>query len=243
MQYEFNFSPDFPMSSYNTEGGLDSSTFIKNGKVISTQRTVYIEVDNNKIELVKDGEEINLPEEVIRKLEKPQPISSVLNYTQSSVYCEDYYIYDENDNQLYDSSGNPVIEKICNHPADARNMTNGVYDERRATGTKNSGFEWVQVDLNGIYNIKGVVVGCDFEPIGCPDFWDLSCPGLGGNWGAQYAQNLDIQGSLDGVNWENLGNTGEFTQPMQIYPVNTRARYIRLVKNADYMAVTEFYAI
>jgi len=44
------------MSSYNTEGGLDSSTYIKDGKVISTQRTSYIEVDNNKIELVKDGE-------------------------------------------------------------------------------------------------------------------------------------------------------------------------------------------
>lgn len=189
MQYEFNFSPDFPTTPYNTEGGLDSSTYSKDGKIISLHRTGFIEVDAGKIELIKDGTVVDLPQNVVEKLEKPQPISQVLNYTQSSVYQD-------------------------NIPADARNMTNGIYNEQKATGTDASNFGWIQVDLNGVFNIKGVVVGCDFENT------------LEFGWGKGYTENCDVQGSLDGKNWEFLFNTGVFSRPIQIYSVETRARYI-----------------
>ena len=246
MQYEFNFSPDVPTTPYNTEGGLDSSTYSKDGKLISTQRTGFIEVDSGKVDLVKDGEVVDLPDDVVERLEKPQPISQTLFYTQSSVYCDELYLYDENDQPIYDSNGNQISEEICNHPADARNMTNGIYNEPLATGTEFSEFEWVQVDLNGVFDIKGVVVGCDwFGPNQSPYSWDFSAefPGLGGGWGKGYAENRDVQGSLDGINWETLFNTGSFDRPIQIYSVSTRVRYLRIVANNQYIAITEFYAI
>ena len=211
MQYEFNFSPDIPTASYNTEGGLDSSTYYKDGKLISAQRTGFIEVDSGKIESVKDGEIVDLPDDVVERLERPQPISMVLNYTQSSVY--------------EDCAGCGT-----NVPADARNMTNGIYQENKATGTDYSPFEWIQVDLNGIFDIKGVVIGSD---------WDNM---LEGGWSVDYTEFMDVQSSLDGKNWEFLFNTGNLSKPIQIFPVNTRARYIRIVSE-DYLAVTEFYAI
>ena len=120
-------------------------------------------------------------------------------------------------------------------------MTNGVYDERWATGTEDSAFEFVQVDLNGVYNIKGVVIGCDWLGPKA-DAWNPSEPSLGGSWGKSYTENCDVESSLDGKNWNFLFNTGVFEKPIQIYPVNTRARYLRITSEG-YMAVTEFYAI
>jgi hypothetical protein len=209
MQYEFNFSPDNPTTPYNTEGGLDASTYLKDGKLVSAQRTGFIEVDSGKIESVRDGEVVDLPQEVVERLEKPQPISTTLYYTQSSVYWS-------------------------NVPADARNMTNGVYQEAKATGTQGGDFEWIQVDLNGVFDIKGVVIGCD---------WDNA---LEYGWGAEYTEDCDVQGSLDGVNWEFLFNTGSFGTPVQVFPVRARARYLRILSSGydyNYLAVTEFYAI
>jgi hypothetical protein len=207
--YEFNFSPDAPNTQYNTEGGLDVSTFIEDNRIISAQRTGYIEIDSGKVVLVKDGAEKKLRTDIIRKLDKPHPISQVLNYTQSSVWGSLQY-------------------------ADAKNMTNGIYQESKGTGTSDSNFEWVQVDLNGVFNIKGVVIGCD---------WDDS---LEGGWGKVFSENCDVQCSLDGKNWEFIFNTEIFEKPIQIFPAKITARYIRIIAssyNANYLAVTEFYAI
>lgn len=242
MQYEFDFSPDNPTTPYGTEGGLDSSTYQRDGKLVSAQRTGFIEVDEGRIALVKDGAEKNLPEYVVDRLEKPQPISTTLCYTQSSVWRA----------TLCDEDGE-CGEYQVNAPADARNMTNGVHAETRATGTNSSNFEWVQVDLNGTFDVRGVVVGCDWTPnysgfhydedlgMVLPD--DPSVPGLVGGWGKGYAEGRDVQSSLDGRNWETLFNTGAFDRPIQVYPVNARARYLRIVAVNDYLAVTEFYAI
>lgn len=242
MQYEFDFSPDNPTTPYGTEGGLDSSTYTRDGKIISAQRTGFIEVDGGRIALVKDGTEEDLSQEVVDRLEKPQPISTVLHYTQSSVY-----------NAFFcDDDGNCGRHPV-NAPADARNMTNGIHAEARATGTDSSSFEWVQVDLNGIFNIRGVVVGCDWNQNGSGYYYDEdlgmvlpndpSVPGLLGSWGKGYAENKDVQCSLDGRNWETLFNTGTFDRPIQVYPVNSRARHLRIVAVGDYLAVTEFYAV
>jgi len=241
MQYEFNFSPDNPTTPYGTEGGLDSSTYLKDGKVISAQRTGFIEIDSGKIESVKDGEVIDLPQDVVERLEKPQPVSMVLNYTQSSVWTS----------QFCDEDGDCGFYAVS-VPADARNMTNGVYNETYATGTNGGTFQWVQVDLNGVFDIKGVVVGCDWianntslyydEELGRVVSEDPSVPGLLGNWGRGYTEECDVQASLDGFNWETLFNTGTFESPIQIYPVRIRARYVRIVSQGD-LAVTEFYAI
>jgi hypothetical protein len=209
MQYEFNFSPDVPTTPYNTEGGLDASTYLRDGKLVSAQRTGFIEVDSGKIESVRDGEVVDLPQEVVDRLEKPRPISQVLNYTQSSVFHS-------------------------NVPADARNMTNGVHHEILATGTQGGDFEWIQVDLNGVFDIKGVVIGCDWDEV------------LEFGWGQEYTEDCDVQGSLDGVNWEFLFNTGSFGAPIRVFPVRTRARYVRIVSSdydSNYLAVTEFYAV
>ena len=242
MQYEFNFSPDIPSTPYNTEGGLDSSTYSKDGKLISTQRTGFIEVDSGKVDLVKDGEVVDLPQEVVERLEKPQPISTTLYYTQSSVYSAVFC----------DEEGNCAYYPV-NKPADARNMTDGVYDDQYATGTRSSSFEWVQVDLNGIFDIKGVVVGCDWvqsnssfyydEELGRVVSEDPEAPGLLGSWGKIYTENCDVQCSLDGKEWTFLFNTGTFEKPVQIYPVNARARYLRIVAQGGDLAVKEFYAI
>ena len=215
---------------------------MKDGKIISVQRTGFIEVDSGKIESVKDGEVIDLPQEVVERLEKPQPISTTLYYTQSSVYTEEFCDEDEN-----------CAEHPINRPADSRNMTDGVYSNPYATGTNESEFEWIQVDLNGVFVIKGVVVGCDWiqncsgyyydEELGAVVSEDPEAPGLIGCWGKAYAQNLDVQGSLDGKEWNFLFNTGNFEQPVQTYHVDARVRYLRIVSLFGDTAATEIYAI
>lgn len=242
MQYEFNFSPDVPTTPYNTEGGLDSSTYSVDGKLVSAQRTGFVEVDSGKVDLVRDGEVVELPQEVVERLEKPQPISTTLYYTQSSVWST--FFFDEDSGQSF--RYNVLV------PADARNMTNGDYNENYATGTNGGDFEWVQADLNGVFEIKGVVVGCNWTTNDSDLYYDEdfkkvvsedpSLPGLLGNWDKGYTENLDVQGSLDGVNWETLFNTGTFEKPIQTYHVRARVRYLRIV-SVDDLAVTEFYAI
>jgi len=119
-----------------------------------------------------------------------------------------------------------------NVSADARNMTNGNYAEQYATGTDYSDNEWIQMDLNGIYNVKGIVIGCD---------WDNT---LQTGWGKNYTEYRNVEYSLDGKNWTFLFETTEFTQPIQVYQVNIKARYIRIINSSyDNLAVTEFYAI
>ena len=91
MEYEFNISPDAPAASYGTEGNLDTSLLKDGQRIISKQRSGFIEIDAGKRMLVKDGEILDLPQEVVERLQKPQPVSRVLFYTQSSVYCDTYF--------------------------------------------------------------------------------------------------------------------------------------------------------
>jgi hypothetical protein len=117
-----------------------------------------------------------------------------------------------------------------NTAATAAGMTNGQYTEASQTGTDSEDLAWVQMDLGSVQLLTKVVVGCDFDDE------------LPGGWGASYTEDKDVQGSIDGVTWVTLFNTGSFDDPIQEYPVDVAARYVRIVSVDDYLAVTEFYA-
>lgn len=124
---------------------------------------------------------------------------------------------------------------LFNTAATNATMTNGVYAELTSTGTNGYGSaEYVQMDLQCVYAITNVVVGCDFDYT------------LAGGWGPSYTENKDVEYSFDGITWFYLFNTGSFTQGIQNYSVNVNARYIRIVSNPlinnGYLSVTEFYA-
>lgn len=108
-------------------------------------------------------------------------------------------------------------------------MTNGIFAETKQTGT-NSGNEWIMMDLGSIKNVRAVVVGCDLTNT------------LDGGWGKGYTENKVVQYSSDNTNWNQVFNTGNFSQGIQTYNYNFSARYIRII-SSGWMSVTEFYAI
>jgi hypothetical protein len=135
-------------------------------------------------------------------------VSTNAIYTQSSVWSENTF-------------------------ATALGMNNQIASESFQTGTNLGTSEWIKMELNAIYNIKNIVVGCDFNNT------------LRFGWGKSYTENLLIQYSLDNFTWVNAANTGIFITPMKVYPVNFNARYIRLTnsnKGNTWMAATEFAA-
>lgn len=119
-----------------------------------------------------------------------------------------------------------------NIPATAATMNNRDANEIFETGTNNSVFEWIQMELSQVYNTKTIVVGCDFNNI------------LRTGWGKWYTENLLLQHSMDGINWTNSINTGTFTEPMKLYIVDFTAKYIRLtnINKGGYISATEFAA-
>ena len=122
----------------------------------------------------------------------------------------------------------------ANTAATNATMTNGVYAEATSTGTDGeiSGIEFVKMDLQAVYAVTSVVVGCD---------WDSA---LAGDWGPSYTGGLAVQYSTDDIAWTTAFTTpSSFTSPIMIFPVSFSARYIRIAELAGfYMAVTEFYA-
>jgi hypothetical protein len=118
-----------------------------------------------------------------------------------------------------------------NQPATALSMNNKTHIETFQTGTDFGGLQWIRMDLGSIFNIRNIVIGCDFDRV------------LRTGWGKSYTENKPIQYSVDSINWINLGNTGTFSTPMKVFAVNINARYIRITNNgAGYLAATEFAA-
>ena len=122
-------------------------------------------------------------------------------------------------------------------------MNNKTHIEIDQTGTFNAGLQWIRMDLGSVFNVKNIVIGCDFNNV------------LRTGWGRSYTQNLPIQISVDGSNWITVGNTGLFSEPMKVFSVNINARYIRITNfvntnlsegdswvTANFIAATEFAA-
>ena len=228
--YELDLSPDhpelLPNYKYDGEGNLDTSIVESDGKRISIQRTTYLELTddcgNKRVISGKDGGSLgSVGGNFIKTQEyfKNPPVSQSVNYTQSELY----------------SGADMVI-------ATKDTMINGSAAESRATGTGCGGFQYIQIDLNGVYSVKGVVIGCDwFGPNNSDTNINLS--GLVGDWGKEYTENLNVEYSTDGVNYTFLFNTGIFEEPIQTYNTNVKARYIRIVRENNCLCVTEFYAI
>jgi len=225
--YELDLSPDHPelLSNYNYdgEGNMDTAIIIDpvNGKRRSIQRTSYLELTDNcgnkKVVSADDGSSLSVSSNFFNN---PKPVSQSINYTQSSLY-------------------NPLMVV-----ATKETMINGSAAESLATGTVCGGFEYIQIDLNGVYSVRGVVIGCDWFGPNHSDHFDTSVPGLIGDWGKEYTENKNVEYSTDGINYTFLFNTGTFEQPIQTYNVNVKARYIRIVDTTgNCLSVTEFYAI
>jgi hypothetical protein len=121
--------------------------------------------------------------------------------------------------------------------ATALSMNNKTHIEIFETVTNADGLQWIRMDLGSIFNIKNVIIGCDFNNT-------LRTTVTGSAfWGKTYTENKPIQYSVDSINWINLGNTGTFSTPMKVFAVNINARYIRITNNgAGYLAATEFAA-
>jgi alpha-tubulin suppressor-like RCC1 family protein len=116
-----------------------------------------------------------------------------------------------------------------NQPATNAVMNDGNYAQTLQTGTDGGGLQWVMMDLQCVFRVTSVLVGCDFDYT------------LIGGWGPNYTENKDVQYSYDGVNWFYLFNTGIFTQGLQSYPVDVTCRYIRIVNFSNgFLAVTQF---
>lgn len=137
------------------------------------------------------------------------------------------------------SAGYPILDAIysqssvyyTNTAATAAGMTNGTHSEISQTGTDSDEPGWVKMDFGTVQQLTKVVVGCDFD-------YELL-----GDWGPEYTENRNVQGSIDGSTWTTLFNTGTFNNPIQEYSVNAAARYVRIISGDNYwLAVTEFYA-
>jgi hypothetical protein len=227
--YELDLSPDhpelLPNYKYDGEGNLDTSIVESGGKRASVQRTYYLELTddcgNKRVISGGDGGSLEVGANFTKAQEyfKHPPVSQSINYTQSSLYDPRMAI------------------------ATKETMINGSAAESRATGTSALGFDYIQMDLNGVYSVKGVVIGCDWLGPNTSEPYDTSLPGLVGDWGKEYTENRDVEYSIDGVNYTFLFNTGTFEEAIQTYNVNVRTRYIRMVGTDGYVCATEFYAI
>jgi hypothetical protein len=101
---------------------------------------------------------------------------------------------------------------------------------------------WLLMDLGEVRSVGTVVVGSDFdETLQRGEGW----------WGKEYAEDLDVSYSVDGIDFEFAFNTGTFTEGIQSYPVDFSARFILIEGKLEEqlpgimfrsLAVTQFYA-
>jgi hypothetical protein len=125
-----------------------------------------------------------------------------------------------------------------NQAASAAGMQNLTGDETTQTGTNNThngtvDGNWVQMDLGSKRIVNNVIVGTDYANT------------LAGGWGTTYTSGAELIYSEDGVNWwlAIAGTIGSFTAGIKIITgLNIAARYIRVRRTSDYVALTEFYA-
>jgi hypothetical protein len=134
-------------------------------------------------------------------------VSANATYSQSSVYYQ-------------------------NLPATTLSMNNRIFNETKYTGTNIGGLQWIKMDLGTTYNIRNILIGCDFTNT------------LEFGWGKSYTENLPIESSVNDINWITIGNTGTFSATCKTFNVNINARYIRITNSTtnSWIAATEFAA-
>ena len=111
-------------------------------------------------------------------------------------------------------------------------MNNRIFNETKYTGTNIGGLQWIKMDLGTTYNIRNILIGCDFNNT------------LEFGWGKYYTENLPIESSVNDINWITIGNTGTFSATCKTFNVNINARYIRITNSTtnSWIAATEFAA-
>lgn len=61
---------------------------------------------------------------------------------------------------------------------------------------------------------------------------------------ASYGDNCSIEHSVDAASWSSVGMTsGSTLNTLKSYPLNVEARYLRLVKTASLMGISEFQCV
>jgi alpha-tubulin suppressor-like RCC1 family protein len=128
-------------------------------------------------------------------------------------------------NILYSQSSVYYLNQLATNAV----MNDGNFAQTLQTGTDGGGLQWIQMDLQCVFRVTSVIVGCDFNNT------------LAGGWGPSYTAGQDVQYSFDGITWYFMFNTGNFTQGIQSYPTDITCRYIRIINSkGGFLAVTQF---
>jgi hypothetical protein len=115
-------------------------------------------------------------------------------------------------------------------PASNALMTNRQFtDTGAAANTGSPG--WISMDLGRNYLVGRVVVG-------------TGTANIPGGWNRTSTETSDLQYSVDGTTWVTALNLGRFpADGIYTFTVNFTARFIRLARNGDWVAASEFYAL
>jgi hypothetical protein len=109
-------------------------------------------------------------------------------------------------------------------------MTNGLLTGT-ATGTNSATLSWIKMDMGAEYEVDRIIVG-------------TATSSLPGGWDKSYTENAAIEYSIDNATWTSGGSTGTFaTNGIFEISVSFSARYIRISKQNDYLALTELYPL
>lgn len=119
---------------------------------------------------------------------------------------------------------------IDNTAANATNMQDGTLTGT-ATGTNNQTLAWIKMDLGASYEVGKIVIG-------------TATTVLPGGWTKAYTEDNDIEYSTNGTTWTNGGTTGTFgAEGIYELTVSFTARYIRITRVNDYLALCELYPL
>jgi hypothetical protein len=111
------------------------------------------------------------------------------------------------------------------------NMTDGSFSNNGAATNSDSPRGFVRMDLGAVYTVGSVVIG-------------TATSAIPGGWSKSYTENRDVEYSTDDSSWTNAFNTGTFaSNGIYTFSVSFSARYIRITKATDYVALSEFYAL
>jgi hypothetical protein len=109
-------------------------------------------------------------------------------------------------------------------------MTDGQFNNT-GSATDFDTLAWVRMDLGQEYAIAKVIIG-------------TATSNIPGGWSKFYTEDADVQYSLDAVSWTAAFNTGTFpSNGIYEFTVDFSARYIRITRASDYVAISEFYAL
>jgi hypothetical protein len=111
------------------------------------------------------------------------------------------------------------------------NMTDGSFGNDGTATNPDGPRGFVRMDLGAVYTVGSVVIG-------------TATNAIPGGWSKTYTENRDVEYSTDDSSWTNAFNTNTFaSNGIYTFSVSFNARYIRITKANDYVALSEFYAL